>query len=1180
MPDVGTVVLPVALFAPNWDKSIVVTSSWATDAVVGCSTDEHRQSNVDRPYRSIKTLTMLRGLGDIAGLLTEMRQQTGKRKYTPLVSDQTHTTGTASGTNIPCDTTNRRFFIGYKVLIVSYDADFRVSQQAVSTIAALSASAITLVGGEALPISFPEGSEVYPAFEADVDLEAEADIETDQVCQVSFQARERIGTTALPALVQAGTNPPGEPTYQNIPVLVIEHDWEKGTAGEIRRGQVMTLGLDTVAEIYGDHSFATGSAQFTMLDRASAFRLLKFIDSRAGGAFSFWLPNRTSDLKPVARTSGTVWTVAKSLPLQDLLDRRFLAFWESNTAVQLKRITGVTDGGAVWNVTVDSAVTIASIDLLYRLSFACLAKFDTDSVDEEWFTNGTMSCSLKTVAVKANTCGDGEDGDTECHDDYFDPGDPTTDEDPEDPWDILDCSPAGVAVPMFYDSTKAQNERREPIRGADLNMPEEILIRVKSGWVKDSTHSHLPALSEELMDLLVGDHFLNFRGTLAGVRSRNPYHIRIYEDGFGGDWGALIAPGLLVTKKYWDVVEPYMVGATPHSLTHRFVAEWTEDRENGLWGTLFYYVAFATEVNPSYVDGTAWAPSGNLAFTKDDPYVWGRYAFGGSGSIELKYAHPQALIIAHIATTLHAPNGYAWMPLDRLRFKPCYKLKNGAPWSEGTVADAKFNSVFGYDQKAAMTLGGWTESKMFKYLCGENGLGAGITALKPTKAGWDEEVGELTPQNGNDLAIDCCNPGQSEQKINACDGHPDEPFEEVGGTHACFLNSPHPNFLCFSLFSLPILTLTESCFHITAEFEEYNGAFCPGSNLSCTSNEVPTSFTPALYNYTYNQGGNQEARYIEYREYRDDPNYERQGWVHGDGDVADWSQSLGTWTFGGVTFTNNSVSGSGTPSAFGQYNPPDSPIDDGEISALSLNTTAVVGFAWRRQPDGSGYYCIFNRVAGSATIYRKVGVSLTTLATITSGLGGVTNTTMVLRFEGSTFKLTIAGLLRLEVDDCAYETGDCGLIVSGALSGAQFQEVEVTDLNWRKLSAVLSVGSNICNVTVDPELGSIFATCEQDLGDPGCPSAESCPCRVDTFGLVSDYVFGHDFTIDTAVAPPGYGNPNPDCFEVNFGCGDCPPPFIAMGVTFPLGCDRESSVSNNPFVEGMDFWIISEVVVP
>jgi hypothetical protein len=907
VPDIQTVAAPPYLFDHNWVTSAILLAAWNTNIAAALSTDEARRGLMDRPFRTLKREGLTLTRPQAGALLQQARKGTGQRFYMPLSSDVafvTEETLAGSLTLAVDDTADRRFFVGYKVLVIVWDREKQASSINVLTIDTIAPNELTFTTGTVGVI--PAGAVVCPAMECEAALDFSAALITDTHVQFSAEFRERVGPTALPALQAPQTTPTGVGSFLGFPVLDIPHDWSGPQRGERRQATSTSVGLDTVVDIYGTTSAQTGMLDFTQLSRAEAFRLLRFWDSRAGGLFAFWMPGQSADLKLRDVIDATHVSVERSLTKQEILDRRFVSFITSTGRMIVRRITAVDeDIPDAWILVLSADPVFAAGETIDWISFACLAKFATDALDENWSTNQTMTTRLSYIEVRVNSCNTGEVGDNGC-DTFTEITEVVTGEDPEDPWEPGDCDPAGVAVPMYYNAADAMNSGREPIRGADLNMPLKIAVTFDPGFEDDPDHEHASPISAECLEALLGQHPLTYMGLMIGEHSditRNPYQIALQGSDPVWAWGMpSVAPGYTsVEKHWWKKLVNYKIGEEDHVLEIRFVAEHASDglgTFGGLWGTLFSIYVFSDEINADYLDGDEYEPHNNAKHYVNDPLVWGALYEAAN-----KLAHPRLLIAAQVPTTLHAPNGYSWVPPDEIRFKPCRTKLNGAPWSAGIPINGELNSVFGtaviaYDMRA-MTLGGGRRAEIFPWLCIENGGGQGVTALQPTHAGWDEAVGDLTVADGVDCSVECCLPPQP--AFNTCDGLPDEPLEGIGGTHDCWRSSASRKYLCLpiNMGSAVRVHLKEACKTITSNYGPFNGVNCPIESQFCGFVFTTTVLTLPFYDYSYSFGGNQLLRIYQFKAFIDNPDYERMDWVFTD--LADYTAKwimigAGTWS--------------------------------------------------------------------------------------------------------------------------------------------------------------------------------------------------------------------------------------------------------------------------------------------
>lgn len=1192
MPDIQPVALPPVLFDHNWIAEFSLASSWRTVESVAISADEHRRGLVERPFRNIQAQNLTLGVGDPGIAKQLLRVMTESRLYAPLFCDLAVVSNIA-GAVVTCPTADRRFFVGSKAMLVVY-ADSKKSQAAlhVATILSISPTSITL---DSAP-GFAAGAvtEIYPALETEPVMSSRARVRTDYHIQIDLAARERVGPTALPPLVAAGSMPSGEESYQGLPVLSQLHDWRQPEEGESRRNTASEIGLDLVSQIYGTTSLLTGSLRFQTSSRSDAFRLLRFFDSRGGSLFPFWYPSQTADLILSQRDSGTVWRVSKNVPATEIQARRFVALWGADGTVKVRRVTNVADGGASHILTLDASVPYASAADVFRVSFATLARFDTDEIREQWRTSTVMQTTLPLAGLPANISGTGEDDGEEVP--FPEPEDPETDEDPEVPWEPYGCGGTEFVVPMYFDSTQALSSTKEPVRAANLNMGPSCRIRFKDGWVEDVTHDHDGPLPDELFEALRRDHELVYMGQLAGDQfSRNPYHIRVTGiEPFAG-W-SMPSEGVLVEKHWYQKLLPYIVDGVQHVLDIRRYIEYSVSTEQGAWGALSTWVVYDTHLAPTYTDGTEVPAQGNALFYQHEPVIWGGYY----SQPTKKFCHPKALLVVVQATSLHSPVGYDWVQPDLIRFEPCYKTENGAPWSTGSYEDAMMNSVFGHgtggNQYAAMTLGtdiSATTSKMIKWACAENWGGQGLTGLKSTHPGWDEEEGALTVSDGNDTVISECNPGQVGQKITHCDGNPDDPMGGTGwgGTHYCFRNAVE-DFTCVKIAEEQKLTVREMCMteHIT--YDPFNGLECPIVFWECETEEIKTEFDVPLWDYYYAFGGGPTGRTLEYRAFEDDPDYVRSSFDYEEqGNFDGWTQGLGTWEFGeGNKATVLTTQLSSLWRAAITWVPDGDPIEDGSVTAVSEPTPAKVGFVYRYANDGTAtnfFYVVIDRVAKTAVLGKRYHGVSTALATA-SGLEIDETTELELSASWSgayhtfSWKSTAEGAesSSISAEDCEWtDGGDVLVAVFSVETGSVFKDISVEDGNWRKRTAKIVVNNTTLHADIDFKICRIYkeGLCSI-VAIP--PSQDECPTTITDQYTEGLYIGTTPTTYDPESKFNLYnrnGGPRPricddeSCVPPGPNCDSCPEPFPAITVDLTT-CDDAAIPSDWVFRSGFTLW--------
>lgn len=653
-------------------------------------------------------------------------------------------------------------------------------------------------------------------------------------------------------------------------------------------------------------------------------------------------------------------------------------------------------------------------------------------------------------------------------------------------------------VPLY-----AKNSSREAIRAADVVMPNKIVVRLDQGcFTVDPLHPLTKALSDEFYSKLFNDgnpHILDYYAAGASHSlTRHPYHI--HWGGVTPTYGFSFDVAQQAYKYVWRKVIPYTVEATgiSYQIEVRFVMEQAMstapvfdrcggggvgDSDSACWGALFTLQVFATEIHPTWVEGSNFQPAGSadaaLSFTYGDPFVNG--AWHGVDSISKKFCHPQMAMCAVLPTTWHSPVGRDWVPLhDRTYYhgfnddpfgtgserahnrEKAYNLDNGSPWTtlwpnngSGTIyGNTGFgNSVGGYLAKGMSLGGNLPRSKPMEWLCWENGRGSGETFFKPGKPGWDEDLGVLDLTDGNcgslTLPIDCygtrdLDTPSSENKWHLdpheCIGHPDEPFEGYGGTHTCFRNydggtangGVGDSTICCVSLTFQASETTQICtrsYDVLDESCSLVSSYCSVTGWAWARRIV------YLSDYSYYAAGNQLLRFADWKRILPDPTQTNYSYTYDSTNVSDLVNEEGTWTLAGVTpeISNSAVSGADPVRAALLYKP----------SGWTNNRDCVVS-AQARKIKQKSHGLIVKSTTSAGTVY---GYGLNVVP-VTPG-AGTTDLTVELCKYNATGKhvlatATIAGV-STEVCDLQLEAWGTDLIGAVTPQGGATLDITAWD---------------------------------------------------------------------------------------------------------------------------------------
>jgi hypothetical protein len=741
-----------------------------------------------------------------------------------------------------------------------------------------------------------------------------------------------------------------------------------------------------------------------------------------------------------------------------------------------------------------------------------------------------------------------------------------------------------------------------------------------------------------MKDALFGDedsknpgkwHILTYQGTSFGT-SRH-WHHACWNGSFAFDDFAWGFPDTVSTHKpYWGKTFTYTRKSDQRTFTIeiRLVIEntvgtinpgptpagSTNNPDAGAWGSLFNLYVFCDEASPTYVDGTNFMPYGwgaNTTFTKNDPAVWG-------GVLDLddkKACHPQMVICASIPTSMESPKGFIWHPRSELRTTYCNRRSAGIPWTNPSIAAVLGthqwgNGVFGTlvdpVKQRAMTLGGDVPySTPMDWVIIENkgtgGTGSGITFFYCTKTGWDATEGVLDLLGGTAIRL-CILPQKEDQNpINTCEGHPDEPFENIGGTHRCLRNADQT--CCFGISRISddgqttgvataSLTAVQACIKTTYDYGPYPGfgfECGPPSKTRCeTLATYTTNFNLPVSNYSLAMDGAGSARNIKYAEWYPDPTTTKYPYrTYDSADVGDFIQRIGTVTFNSTGWTI-ATTGGGTYSNALAYRPTSSQLIDTEVKCtipLSNSYRAGMGFrcGFSMGSLDSGYTVIFDRAANTVTVFRVSGGTETQIAQRTSaGISGSGSVEVRVLVYGSSIRV-FWNTTSLLVNDCTFNNnaGDILFVTKGSSTAAAFTPVFVfIEDNTESLLEVSTEWNSGSCIIGNAPLGLLSGTgkcTEESANFAECGGPPWCDCtswqrtRFDPAYPTAGTACSRLTDLSSGGRPLGVisqcDERSPlDCVgsEDAAMCGQCPSPYAMSRIVLP-----SCRISNLP-VGGVD----------
>lgn len=392
----------------DWTAQVVVTTTYTTDITKsGTTLTEERRALSLRPYRDIRVRLSGMTQEQTYKLWTWLLRRVRNRFPVPLYCDMAETTSSSSGTTINCPTANRRFFNGGRVLIYQpFGADVLQSTgdfAEYARIDSFTSSAITLKGPDSLSRTYPAGCIVIPVIDAEVslgDAGGPLQLVTDGIGAADVEASEVLGPSALPQ--EASGTPSGFATYNSYPILDVDPDW----ASE----QAVLLSHDGTSEQMGRTNYVWQQGPvhrvghqltFTSMDRAEIASLRRFFDSRIGRCKAFYLVSPHNLFTVTLRGSNYIDVSSTYLDSAALLEKPLLSIVKTDGTILTYIPASVSASGSGWRITFTGSIAAFDLADVSRVSLTHFVRFNSDSMEEAWTTDGTCVTSLSTVELVA-----------------------------------------------------------------------------------------------------------------------------------------------------------------------------------------------------------------------------------------------------------------------------------------------------------------------------------------------------------------------------------------------------------------------------------------------------------------------------------------------------------------------------------------------------------------------------------------------------------------------------------------------------------------------------------------------------------------------------------------------------------------------------------------------------------
>lgn len=396
----GQVYRPGYLFLVQWADPIEISTAFDTSVSQALTLAEERKGLLSRPTRVGELSLVALAESDAWQLQMEVTRFSQADSLVPLFADFTAITAAAGGSLLTCDTTDRRFFEGARIIIAELRNRATLADFEVATIAAGGVAPAALTLTASLGRTYPAGSRVYPAIEARLRLNGSSEVVTDRDLTSRLDWSEHIGASQLPGLAALGTTPAGFLEYLGEAIMHLTPDWSRHTTGPRRIARGSAAGRGVSVATWGARPLVSKSLGWQFLTRATAFQVLRFFDSRGGRLHPFLLPSFLDDFKLLALGTTTV-DVTPNGPVFDYAHTTHLAIFMRDGTLVVRAIDSVARlSASVDQITLDTALPSGLLVADVRRVSAChRVRFDRDEMVELWQTNFAVTIACPVIEV-------------------------------------------------------------------------------------------------------------------------------------------------------------------------------------------------------------------------------------------------------------------------------------------------------------------------------------------------------------------------------------------------------------------------------------------------------------------------------------------------------------------------------------------------------------------------------------------------------------------------------------------------------------------------------------------------------------------------------------------------------------------------------------------------------------
>lgn len=394
--DDSTILSSQRLLGPNWNAGIDITTRFITRTMFSANHKPVTRLLSTRPVRTISYDVLEGGYLDGIRRYNDELLRSLTKWVEPLWPDAMRVSPLSVGNTSASpasgegEFTDRRFFVGQLVLVMEFGSKTQFEYAVVSSVGGSS------IGFSALTISYSDPY-IIPCIVSKMSPSGNLGFLTGNIPKTRVSRTEVLDEYTLPSLEVPGNAPSGFQTHNSVPILDPRHDW--GSALDIsfeRPSETTGLGISEFTKPKTNRPLRRWSLFFRFSDRGSAAAIQRFLDSRGGSVYPFWLLEPTDDLvffqagdnTLVVGPSVTFGNAEDSgLEKIDFLVRRYV-YWinPANGTIYIRKIVSAVKSVGIWFLTLDGSALPFSDNLNSRVGFASFCRLQSEYT-ESWTTD-------------------------------------------------------------------------------------------------------------------------------------------------------------------------------------------------------------------------------------------------------------------------------------------------------------------------------------------------------------------------------------------------------------------------------------------------------------------------------------------------------------------------------------------------------------------------------------------------------------------------------------------------------------------------------------------------------------------------------------------------------------------------------------------------------------------------